>query len=174
MTSKHTHAERNEVTLVWGSLTLAPIIITCSFTGFALSATSPSFTYVSNQVPESSQCRAAAPQLRLLQLLLPDCIHLCPLLHLRLLQLLFATCIRFSCCSTIASASTAAPRLCPFKLLLPDCVRFNCCLPNCVMHPLAAPAGFQPMPAPGPNVFEHSSRSSRFSKLKHKGRASLV
>ena len=26
--SKHTHAQRNEVTLVWGSLTLAPIIIT--------------------------------------------------------------------------------------------------------------------------------------------------
>ena len=24
-TSKHTHAERNEVTLVWGSLTLAPM-----------------------------------------------------------------------------------------------------------------------------------------------------
>ena len=107
------------------------IIITSSF---ARSATSPSFTYVSNLVPDSSLCRPAAPRLRPLQLLL-----------------------------SIASASAAAPRLRLLRLLLPDC-----------MHPLAAPAGFQPMPAPGLNVLEHSSRSSRFSKLKHEGHASHV
>ena len=95
------------------------------------SATSPSFTYVSNLAPNSSLCRAAAPRLRPLQLLLRDCIdplqlllpvcvrfsspiaaaarHLCPL------QLLLATCIRFSCCSPIASTSAAAPRLRPLN-----------------------------------------------------------
>ena len=108
------------------------------------SATSPSFTYVSNLAPNSSLCRAAAPRLCPLQLLLRDCIdplqlllpicvrfsspiaaaarHLCPL------QLLLATCVRFSCCSPIASTSAAAPRLRPLQLL-PDCVRFSCCSP---------------------------------------------
>ena len=84
------------------------IIITSSFTHFAHSATSLSFTYVSNLVPDSSLCRAAAPRLRPLQLLLPDCV-------------------RFSCCSPIASASAAAPRLRPHQLLLAVCVRFSCC-----------------------------------------------
>ena len=80
---------------------------------------------------------AAAPRLRPLQLLLPDCIcfsccslivsasavapRLCPL------QLLLPDCVPFSCCSLIASASAVAPRLCPLQLLLPDCVRFSCC-----------------------------------------------
>ena len=86
------------------------IIITSSFARFACSAASPSFTYVSNLVPDSSLRRAAAPRL-------------CPL------QLLLAACVRFSCCSTIASTSVAAPRLCPLQLLLPDCVCFNCCSP---------------------------------------------
>ena len=135
---------------------------------------------MSNPAPDSSLCKAAAPRLRPLQLLL-------------------SICVRFSCCSPIASASAAAHCLCPLQLLLPimststapqllplwqllsDCVRFNCCSPiasaSTAARPIAsastaaprlhasAQAGFQPMP--GHNVLEHSSRSSRFSKLKY-------
>ena len=92
-----------------------------------------------------SPIAAAAPRLRPLQLLLPDCID--PLqLHavpcLRPLQLLLAACVRFSCCSSIASASatahhlhplqpvastSTAPWLRPLRLLLPDCDHFDCC-----------------------------------------------
>ena len=82
-----------------------------------------SFAYVSNLVPDSSLCRAVAPRLRLLQLLL-----------------------------SIASVSTA-PRLRPLRLLLP-----------------ASSGRFQRMS----NVLEHSSQSSRFSKLTYEGRTSLV
>ena len=125
----------------------------------------------------------AAPRLRLLQLLLPSpiasastaapCLRPLPAAvpRLRPLQLLLVACVCFSCCS----------QSCLLQLLLPDCVCFNCCSPDCVrfnccsLHPLA---GFQPMPGtrpgPGPNVLEHSSRSSRFSKLKYEGRVSLV
>ena len=83
---------------------------TSSFACFAHSATSPSSAYVSNPPPDSSLCRAAAPRLRPLQLLLPDCVQ-------------------FNCCSAImpshASTSATAPRSCPLPLLLPDRVRFN-------------------------------------------------
>ena len=98
----------------------------------ARDVTSPSFSYVSNPAPDSSLCRATAPRLRPLQLLLPDCID--PL------QLLLPDCIRFSCCSPLASASAAAPRLHPLQLL-PDCICFGCCsrlrplqllLPDCI------------------------------------------
>ena len=92
------------------------VITTSSFACFTHSATSPSFAYVSNLAPDSSLYRAATPQLRPLQLLLPDCINL--------LQLLLLVCVRFSCCSLIVSTSTA-PRLCPLQLL-PDCICFNC------------------------------------------------
>ena len=126
---------------------------------FARSATSPSFAYVSNPAPDSSLCRAAAPRLTPLQLLLPDCIEPLQLLlpvcvrfsycsplasasaAAPRLWLLLAACVRFSCCpdcfylncssSPIASASAAAPRLHPLQLLLSDCVRFNCCSPSC-------------------------------------------
>ena len=88
---------------------------------FTCSATSPSFTYMSNPAPVSSLCRAAAPRLHPLQLLLPDCID--PLRdcctpfpsasaaahHLRQLRLLFP---KFNS-SPIVSTSTAAPRLHP-------------------------------------------------------------
>ena len=119
-------------------------IITSSFARWT---TSPLFAYVNNPALDSSLCRAAAPRLRPLQLLLPDCID--PLqLHavpcLRPLQLLLAACVHFSCCSSIASASatahhlrplqpvastSTAPWLCPLRLLLPDCDRFDCCSP---------------------------------------------
>ena len=135
---------------------------TSSFANFARSATSPSFTYVSNLVPDSSvqsccspiastsvaaprlhqSTSTAAPRLHPLQLLLPNCIDL--------LQLLLPTCVRFSCCSPIVSASAAAPRLRPraaaprlhlLRLLLPDCAHFDFCsliaslrllLPDCI------------------------------------------
>ena len=79
-------------------------------------------------MPDNSLCRAAAPRLHPLQLLL-------------------AACVCFSCCSLLASASAAARRLCPLQLLLsivcvstaprlrplqlllPDCVLFNCSSP---------------------------------------------
>ena len=92
----------------------------------------------------------AAPRLRPLQLLRAR--------RWRPLQLA-------SCCTApryaIASASAAARS--PLQLLLPDCVRFDCspitsaCSPSCS----------QPWP--------HSSpQSSRFSKLKNEGSASLL
>ena len=82
--------------------------------------------------------------------------------------------IRFHCCSPFASASSCCSRSRPLRLLLPDCVRFNCCSPiasaSTAARPIASASiavprlhtGFQPMPRP--NVLEHSSRNSRFSK----------
>ena len=129
------------------------ILITSSFACFARSATSPSFAYLSNPVPDSSLCRAAAPRLRPLQLLLPARLLLlsswlasasAASRHLRPLQLLLS----------IASVSTAS-RLRPLRLLLPrlrplqlcspmasvssaaprDCVRrFGCCSPPAVLE----------------------------------------
>ena len=132
------------------------IYYTSSFARFARSATSPSFVYVSNPVPDSSLCRAAAPRLHPLQLLLPARLHRSvqlllrsdPGLHplsaaarrLRLLQLLLST----------ASVSTAS-RLRPLRLLLPDCVRFNSApgwrplrllLPDCVRFNCCSPIAF--------------------------------
>ena len=117
-------------------------IITSSFARFARSATSPSFAYVSNPVPDSSLCRAAAPPIAYASAAAPrlhrsasnccspfpsasaaahrtDCVPSGAARHLRSLQLLFPDfnsspdCVRFGCCSPIASASTAAPRLHP-------------------------------------------------------------
>ena len=98
---------------------------------------------------DSSLCRAVTPRLRLLQLLLLDCINL--------LQLLLP----------IASASTA-PRLRPLRLLLPNCVRFNCCFP---IVSLVVPAVLEDSSRCMPNVLKHPSRSLRF---KYEGHASLV
>ena len=119
----------------------------------------------------------AAPHLHLLQLLLPVCVcfSCCSLIAsasaaarcLRPLQLL----LPIASASTapqlrllqllqylIASASTAAhPIVSAFNCCSPDCVRFNCCSPIACIRLL----DFQPMP--GPNVLEHSLRSSRFS-----------
>ena len=116
---------------------------------------------------------AAAPRLRPFQLLLATCVCFSCCSPLASASAAAPDCVRFGCCSPIASASTTAPRLRPLQLLLARLRPLRLLLPDC-MHPLAAPAGFQPIPAPGPNVLEHSSRSSRFSKLKHEGRASLV
>ena len=112
---------------------------------------------VRNPAPDSSLCRAASPRLR----------------H----RIRFHCCSPFasasSCCSPIAPASAAARRLRPLQLLLPIAsasaatprlrpllarlrplqlllARFDCCSPDCIHPPLAG--------------FEHSSRSSRFSK----------
>ena len=146
---------------------------TSSFACFACSATSPSFTYVSNPAPDSSLCRAATPHLRPLQLLFPDCGCCSPIAststapRLLPLQLLLPDCIHFNC-SPIASASAVAPRLHPLQLL-PDCVHFSCCSPIASASAVL-PQLFQPMP----NVPEHSSQSSRFSKLKYECRVLLV
>ena len=109
-------------------------------------------------MPDSSLCRVLLPDLHPLQLLLPDCVRCSPLASASSLQLL-PDCIRFGCCSAIAIASTAAPRLCPLQLLLPDHVRFDCCSLPSACSPSCS-GRFQPMP--GPNVLEHSSQSSRF------------
>ena len=120
------------------------------------------------QLSVQTACRAA-PRLRPLQLLLAACVLFSCYSRARLrhpLQLLFPLCLR--CCSPIASAarrlhplqlllpiastSAATPRLRPLQLLLPDC-------------------GFQPMP--GPKVLEHSSRSSRLSKVR-RSRVTIV
>ena len=127
------------------------IRFTSSFARFARSATSPSFSYVSNPAPESSPCRAAccspivsasaaAPRLHPLQLLLPDSIH-------------FSCCstissICFNCCSPFLSASAAAPdctrfsspnasvptapHLCLLRLLPPIASTSTAALPDCI------------------------------------------
>lgn len=49
--------------------------------------------------------------------------------QLRLLQLLLPDCIYFSCCSLITSTSAAASSLCSLQLLHPDCTHLNCWSP---------------------------------------------
>ena len=83
-------------------------IVTSSFTRFGRSATSPLLPTVSNPAPDSSLCRAAAPRLHQLQMLLPDGV-------------------RFHCSSPLASASGGTPRLCTLQLLLATCIHFSCC-----------------------------------------------
>ena len=91
-----------------GSIHCMYIIITSSFAHFTHSATSPSFAYVSNPVLDSSLCRAAAPRLHQLLLphcVRFSCcspigstaprLHLLPQLHL--LQLLLPDCVHFNC-----------------------------------------------------------------------------
>ena len=90
------------------------------------------FAYVSNPVPDSSLCResccspivsasAAAP--RSIALIRFNCCS--PLASASAATL---DCVHFNC-SLIASASPAAPRLCPLQLLFLDCVHFGCCSP---------------------------------------------
>ena len=67
-------------------------------------------------MPDSSLCRAAAPRLHPLQLLLPARLHQSVSTTAEL-----PACIRFSCCSPLASAFSCCSRLRPFQLL-PDCV----------------------------------------------------
>ena len=118
-----------------------------SFTSsFAHSVTSPSFAYMCNPAPDSSLCRAVAPRLCPLQLLLPDCIDPLQLLLpdcIDPLQLLLPDCVRFMRSAAArrlrllqlllpdfnCSPISTAPRLCPFRLLFPDRVRFGCCSP---------------------------------------------
>ena len=99
----------------------------------------PSFDYVSNPALDSSLCIAAAPRLRLLQLLLSNCIDPLQLLfpvasastaapRLHPLQLLLAICVHFSCCSPIVSASTAPP-IASTSAAAPQLRHFNCCSP---------------------------------------------
>ena len=124
------------------------IVHTSSFTRFARSATSPSFVYVSNP--------AGAGQLSVrTELLLPDCVHFScrsPIASIRFNCMLLPVCVRFSYCSPLASA-------------LADCVRFNCCSPIASTCSPSCSSMFSNF---------HSSRSSRFSKLKYEGRTSLV
>ena len=140
---------------------VARYIYTSSFARFARSATSPSFAYQgAGQLSVQSCCSpiasACPPRLRplpgpiasLLQLLLPVCVRfqlLLPDCARFCYCCMLAACVRFSCCS----------RSRPLQLLLPDCVRFDCCSPNCSASWIAAL-----------NVLEHSSRSSRFSKVR--------
>ena len=135
-------------------------------------------------MPDSSLCRAAAPRLRPLQLLLPTRLHRSVSTAAEL-----PACIRFSCCS----------RLRPFQLL-PDCVLFGCSsliaststlLPDGVrfvcFSPIASASTAAPrlrrlrlcslpavleVPAMS-TILEHSTQSSRFSTLKYEGRVSL-
>ena len=117
------------VTQIHSYCVLANVIFVYITSSFARSATSPSFAYVSNPVPDSSLCRAAAPRLRPLQLLLlarlhrsvstaaelPACIHFTPLTSASVASL---DCVRFNWCP-IASASAAAPRMRRLQLCSP-------------------------------------------------------
>ena len=150
------------------------------FAGFARSATSPSFAYVSNLCAElllpdcvrfscspiaSIRFVTAVPRFRPLQLLLAA--------RLRPLRLLFPD---FNS-SPIACASAAAPRLRLLQLQLPDCVHFGCCSPipsASTAAPRLHPLNACSLTCSGRFQLEHSLWSSRFSKLKHEGCASLV
>ena len=155
-------------------------LFTSSFARFSRSATSPLFAYVSNQAPDSSLCRAAAPRLH------PLAFSCCSPIasasasaaapRLRPLQLLFEfpdfnsspDCVRFGCCSLTASTSTAAPRLRPLQLRSSPIASASTAAPR--LHPLVASP-----------VLEDSSPCPMFSnillwsstKLKYEGRASL-
>ena len=108
---------------------------TSSFARFARSATSPRSPTVSNPAPDSSLCRAAAPRLRPLQLLLAACVRF---------ESAVAPgpdCIRFNCCSPFTSASSCCSPIAPASAAaaclplasasaaVPDHVRFSCCSP---------------------------------------------
>ena len=130
---------------------------------------------MSNPAPDSSRslCRAATPQFRPFQLLLPDRIDL--------LQLLLTVCVRSSCCSPIH---------CQFS----DCIRFSCCSPISNCSPIAsastaAPRLHSSACSPSCTGFEfwkpvhartQCSRTffaefrGNYSKLKYEGRASLA
>ena len=123
---------------------------------FARSATSPSFAYMSNPVPDSSLCRASCSPIASASAASPR-LHRSfpassPRLHRSASWLLFPVSIRFSCSSPLAclrfgcsspistaprscvrfgccSPISTAPRLRSLQLLLPDCVRFNCSSP---------------------------------------------
>ena len=130
-------------------------------------------------IASASSCCSPIASIRFVTAVPPFCpLQLLLAASLRPLRLLFPD---FNS-SPIACASAAAPRLCPLRLQLPNCVRFGCCSPIASastaaprLHPLntcslTCSGRFQPMP----NVLESSPRSSRFSKLKYEGRASLV
>ena len=137
------------------------------FARFARSATSPSFTYVSNPAPDSSLCRAAAPELRPLsprlrplQLLLAACVRF------ESAAAPWHDCIRFNCCSPFASASSCCYPIASASAAAPDRVRFGCCSPIASastaaprLHASACSPSW--IPAQCSRTF---SRSSRFSK----------
>ena len=87
---------------------------------FDRSATSSSFSCMSNLVLDSPLCRATAPQLHPLLLLLPDGVR-------------FSCCspiaLHFNCCSPIESTSAATRCLRLVQLQLLDCICFGCCPP---------------------------------------------
>ena len=166
-------------------LKFAIIKKTSSFARFARSATSPSFAYLSNLVPDSSLCRAAAPRLRPLQLLLAACVRF------ESAAAPGPDCIRFNCCSP------GRPVCVRFQLLLPDCARFSCCCcmhtchlrPHQLLFPIASASAAAPRLRPlrlllpdcmqpqldSSPMFSNILRGVRGSvnKLKYKGHASL-
>ena len=91
---------------------------------------------MSNPAPASSLCRAAAPRLRPLQLLLAACVRF------ESAAAPGPDCIRFNCCSPFASASSCCSPIAPASAAAaaclplasasaaaPDRVRFGCCSP---------------------------------------------
>ena len=68
-------------------------------------------------------------------------------------------------CSPMTAASSAAPQLHPLQLLLPDCVRFGCCSPPAVLEDS------------GHVRYVHYSRTfynyTQSLRFKYEGRASL-
>ena len=116
---------------VYGSLQVGAINTTSSFARFAHSATSPLVRLCAELLLPNCirfSCCFQRDYIDPLQLLLAACVRFSCCSRLRLFQLL-PICVRFGCSSPIASASAAAPRLCPLQLLLPDCVHFGCCSP---------------------------------------------
>ena len=105
---------------------------------------------VRNPVPNSSLCRAAAPRLRRLQLLLPARLPRSASISAEL-----PSCIRFSCCSPLASTSAAALDCVrtPFQLL-PDCIRFGCCSPIASASNLLPTMAFASSAAPRLRPFQ--------------------
>ena len=147
----------------------------------------PRLPTVSNPALDSSLCRAAAPRLRPLQLLLAACVRFesagsCySLARLHPLQLLPPVCVhfqlllpmidcaRFSCCCMLAACVrfSCCSRSRPLWLLLPDCVRFDCCSPIACIR-LQPQLDSSPMLS---NILRRVRGS--VNKLKYEGRASL-
>ena len=98
---------------------------------------------------------ATGRRLCLLQLLLAIAsVSTAP--RLRPLRLLFPDCVRFN----------SAPRWHPLRLLLTGCVRFNCCSPIASASAATPRQLFWKIPVMS-TILEHSTQSSRFSKLKY-------
>ena len=176
-----------------GTLNLLVIVVYITYTSsFARSATSPSFAYVSNPVPDSylsvqSCCSLIASASAAVPRVIASIRFNCHAAKL-------PACIRFSCCSPLAFASAAAldcqlhcfpiasalataPQLHPLQLCSPmasassAAPRLQLLLPDCVRFGCCSPPAVQEDSSQPCPLFSKILRRIRGSK--YEGRASL-